>query len=1043
VTRAAIVETLAKDFHADAEIVRGVLEMLDAGLSATYVGHFRRGDSKLTESVVRRLQRRREELEELDRRRGTILRMLTGASAEDADAVDDGSYPEIRACMDRFELEDLFLPHRRPEPEVQLALDRGLGELADRIVAPSPKARPESDRAVADDDDDDDADDADDANDVGTADGKDQGIAGNAPEAGRAQAAADAAAASDAGTSASADEDAGAREAVGASAEGHEAGDAQGARDDQASADPQGSDAIRAGDAQGSGGEQHDADAAGSDDAQGSGEALSSDEPQGSEDAPPADGAGEPNANGGAPGGKRPRRRRSKSASAPAPLLAELPGLKESVEVTPGLARLCREFVSPDRGVHTEEEALAGALRILSDRLGRDSALRRAVRKALRKHAVLTVRASGDEGRMQRHKALLKMREPIRQLQSRKLLRLRQAQKDRAITTTLHLDPKHVLPRVKRALGTRIDPEFEPLVEHVAAQALVRRLLPMIEADVRLELKERADEEALRFLSQHLRQILLSPVAGRRSVAGVATNAKQDWILALLDEDGNPASGEVKIETKDKDETQIAEELGNALRDTGVRALAVASGKGSTAELSRLRRCVELLGADAAVFLVNEAGLAGYANSELARKELPDHSVPARTAISIGRRYQDLMLELLKVDPRNLGLGMESGLVSKANLRRSLQETVESAVALVGCDVNEASANLLRHIPGLDAQTAGKIVARRAEEPFRSRDELRESGILTEAQWVSAIAYLRVHGSPEPLDRTSLHPDQYADARRMIEAVGGDVEQMLGARGATKGLRRVDFGIDETSWRDLVRELSFPGRDPRLRLFPPALLPADVDPATLAKDQVVEGIVTNLTSFGAFVDLGIPREGLIHISEASNRYVRDAREVLAIGQVVRARVLDPTGQRITLSLKQVPAFEKRRPQRGGGGGGGRRRERDREREGSAQTWPELNRTVRAAQTRRDGLAGSGKGRGEGRGKSRGAGAGAGAGGGGPRRGGGGGGPGARRGRGYPKDEYDADAVRRAGSTAVKYNPFAAFFDERKGDGDESEPESGE
>jgi uncharacterized protein len=970
VTRAAIVETLAKDFSSDAETVRGVLEMLDAGLSATYVGRFRRGDSGLTEFVVRRLHRRREELQELDRRRGTILRMLAGPGAkvdEEIEFEGDGDFPEIRRCMDRFDLEDLFLPHRRPEPEVQLALDRGLGELADRIVAPSPNARPQ--------------------------------------------------AADDAGG----DED-----ADGAEADEHGQGEAPDEHDEH---------------------EEHGEHAEHEEHAEHGERAEPADEAEREAQDPPAEhengaeGDAAPEAEAPASGGKRPRRRRSKSTPAPPALTAEIPGLKEAVEVTPGLARLCREFVSPDRGVHTEEEALAGALRILSDRLGRDPMLRRAVRKALRKHAVLTVRASGDESRISRHKALLKTHEPIRQLQSKKLLRLRQAQKDRAVTTTLHLDPKHILPRVKKALGTRIDPEFQSVVDHVAAQALAHRLLPMIEADVRLELKERADEEALRFLAQHLRQVLLSPVGGHRPVAGISTNAKQDWILALVDADGNPTTGEIKIEAREKNEVQLAEELGNALRDTGVRALAVASGKGSLAQIARLRQCVTLLGADAHVFVVNEAGLGNYANSEHARKELPDHTVPARSAISIARRFQDLLLELLKVDPRHLGLGMESGLVSKANLKRTLDETVESAVAMVGCDVNQAPINLLRHLPGLDLETAKKIAARRDERPFASRDDLRESGVLSEAQWVSSVACLRVYGSPEPLDRTSLHPDQYAHAQRLIEAAGGNVEDVLGARGATKGLRRIDFQIDDTTWRDLVRELSFPGRDPRMRLFPPALLAADTDPATLAKGQVLEGIVTNVSSFGAFVDLGIARDGLIHVSEASNRYVRDAREVLTIGQVVRVRMLEAGGPRIMLSLKQVPAFEKRRPPQrsggsSGGGGGSRRREREGEGDGPRPDWSQVTRNVRAAQSRRDGLAGAGKGRGEGgRGKGRrdsggGSSGGGGGAGGGPRRGGNG--PGRRDGRGgFPKDDYDADAVRKAGKTAVKYNPFAAFFDKGK------------
>lgn len=934
-TRAAIVETLSKDFSADAEAIRSVLEMLDAGLTATYIGRFRRGDTRLTESVVRRLERRREELVELDRRRGTILRMLSGRGDKDETPEDDGSFPEIRGCMDRFEMEDLFLPYRRPEPEVQLALDRGLGELADRIVAPSPRARKQAAEEHADPDE----------------------------------------------------------------AEEH----------------------VLHGGAATHGAEEVHHDHHQTEAADDSALELAQEEA--------VDGASENEGEGEEEGHDH---REHDRGTEHQPVLAELTLLKETIEVTPGLARLCAEYVNPDRGVHTEEEALTGALRILSDRLGRDPGLRRAVRKALRKQGILTVRGTGDDSRLQRHRALLKTKEPLRQLQSRKLLRLRQAQKDRAITTTIHLDPALILPRVRKTLGSAIDPEFAPAVDAVCVQALTRRLVPMIEADIRLELKERADEEALRFLSHHLRQILLTPVAGRRAVAGLATSAKQDWIIVLLDPDGNPTGPEVKLETRDKEDAVLAQELGAALSGHDLRAIAVGNGKGSLAQVPRLRACLRLIGLELSVFIVNEAGLTSYANSELARKELEGHGVPARMAISLGRRFQDLLLEILKVDPRNLGLGMEAGLVSKANLRRALQETVESACAFVGCDVNTAPVNFLRRLPGLDAEAAQRVAERRATTPFQTREELRASGVLTEAQWVSAAAFLRVTDSPEPLDRTNLHPDQYPLARRLAESSGGNLEDTLGARGATKGLRRADFDIDETTWRDLVRELSFPGRDPRLRLFPPILLPADTDVATLQPGQVLEGIVTNLTSFGAFVDLGIPKEGLVHISETSNRYVRDAREALSIGQVVRARLLDANGQRITLSLKDVPELERKRPQRTGGGGRRRERpEREGEREGAAGSadWAALQRTVRAAQTRRDGLAGSGagkRGRGKG-GRKEGSGGSGGPSSGGPRRDG-------RRGGGaggFREEEYDVDAVRKAQSTSIRYNPFAAFFEKPK------------
>ncbi|MCZ6597630.1 MAG: S1 RNA-binding domain-containing protein [Planctomycetota bacterium] len=910
-TRAAIVETIAKRFSIDADRVHNVIEMLDAGLSAPYIGRVRRSETEeCSESSIRRIDRMRSEFEELDRRRGTILRMLEGSREGGAAAAGGTATPdslaEIRDCMDRFELEDLFLPHRRPEPEVQLALDRGLNGLADRLVAAVPKSRRPD--APAD-----------------------------APES---------------------------------------------AKEDEPEVEESRTDEPPA----------PEADAA-----------AATPEAEAAAAGPKAAAAGpEPS-----PGAKNP----------PA-ITADLPGMRGRFAISPQLARLCSDFVNPDKGVHTEAEALAGAMRILSDRLGRNPRLRSTLRRLMRKHGVLTARATGDESKLSRHRSLLKSKDSLRQLQGRKLLAIRQAQKDRAVNTVITLDPAVAMPKMRAALGRHTDPDFGGVLDAVAEQAFHQRLVPMIEADIRLELKERGDEEALRFLSQHLRQILLTPPAGRRPVAGLSVNAKRDWIIVVLDGDSNPVSGEIKIETQDKDDATLAEALGAALRGTDVRSIAIGHGKSSRIEAARIRECIRLLDAPGDVLLVNEAGLGNYANSEQARSELPDFTVPARMAISLGRRFQDPLAEFLKVDARHLSLGMEQGLVSKANLRRILNETLESCVAHVGADVNTAPLVFLRRLPGLDYETAKKIIERRVERPFQSREELRADGLLTEAQWTSCIAFLRVPNSSEPLDRASLHPEQYPLARRVIESAGGSVEDALGQRGATRGLRRSDFEIDEATWRDLMREISHPGRDPRPRLYFPQLLPPNTDPASLEVGDVVEGIVSNVASFGAFVDLGIPRDGLIHISEASSRYVRDARELLSIGQMVRARVLDLSGQRVALSLKNVPERERLRD-RGGPSGPQRRRQQQRrpgEGEGGAESWPGSS-VVRAAQSRRDGLVAGSKGEGR-RGSSRGQGGGR------SRTGG--------RGRAAARsrdDHYDSEAVRKAENQAVSFNPFASFFKE--------------
>jgi uncharacterized protein len=560
----------------------------------------------------------------------------------------------------------------------------------------------------------------------------------------------------------------------------------------------------------------------------------------------------------------------------------------------------------------------------------------------------------------------------------------------------------------------------------------------MVEQDVRLELKERADQEALRFLSQHLRQVLLAPPLWNHAVAGLDVNAKGDWTIVLLDPEGKVVGPETKIETGEKTAEQLGAELGALLMPARTHHVAVGHGKGPRAAAIKIRAAMKAANLDAGVMLVNESGLSSYANSELARNELPDAAVPARMAISLGRRLQDPLSELLKVDPRHLGLGHEQSLVSKANAKRVFSETIESCVAHVGCDPNFASELFLSHLPGLDRDTAKRLVARRAEKKFESREELKGEGLLTEAQWVGAIAFMRVYGSKEPFDASNLHPEQYDLSRQLLTATGASVEQAYGRPGATRGLRRVDFQLDEFTWRDLMRELAFPGRDPRPRLYGPALLEPDTDPVRLVKDRVVEGLVSNVTSFGAFVDIGLPNDAMVHISEVSDRYVRDARELLSIGQVVRARIVEPSGARLGLSLKNVPApvREPRPPRergprrdgegRGGEGGdragrGGRRGGRDR---GERESHQPAN--VRAATTRRDGIGARSSG-----------GFGRGGGGGGGQRGGPGrpgGGRGGKRdgdfGDRAERDEY-VRLAESALSKKPKFNPFATFFKDKK------------
>ncbi len=971
---AAIVETLAKELSVGKEHAQRVFELLQAGHKAPYIARYRRAEiGAFTDGSIRRFARRLKQFEELDKRRASLLRSVQEQLK--GEPVPTELTEAVFACTDRFELEDQFLPHRRPEPEVQLAIDRGLAPLADALVASPPRGTPALEAEEA---------------------------SGSAPGPGTA------------------------------SAQAEDSGQATAEPTPEAPAEPHAPEGA-------------DEPASAEFEAEMGAETAASQAQTAEGEPDPGTAAPEPGAEADSNAAAGERENASERAHpSPDPLHARPVFHPAHIDLSPQLARLCSEYVNTDRGVHTEQQALEGAMRILSDRLGRNPQLRTLLRRLLRKHGRVGVRALVEEGRLGRNRSLLRVNVPLRQLQGHRLIALRQAQAQRQIALVLTVDERVVMPQVRAALGRRIHPAYASVADEVARQALHLRLLPMIEDDVRNELRERADEEAIRLVAQHLRQILLTPPAGPRPTAGVHVDAKGDWLIFVVDADGQPQGSELKLEASTLALPELAQKLNEAMRGTGVNTLAVSCDKSVRPGLLKLRAALDLLQVEAVVVPVNDAGLASYANSEQARAELGAFSVPAREAIGLARRYQDPLLEFLKVEPRNLGLGREQAVISKAALRRVVHDTLESCVAHVGCDLNHAPVHFLRHVPGLNFELAKKLVERRAQRPFGSREELRTENLLDDLAWVDSIGFLCVRDSSEPLDATALHPEQYDLARRVILQGGASVEESLGQRDVARGLRRGDFDVDEGTWRELVREVAHPGRDPRPRQFFPRLLPSETDPKSLQKDQVVEGVVSNVASFGAFVDLGPEKDAMVHVSEISSHYVRDARVLLSIGQVVRARVLDASGPRAELSLKNVPDFRRgpagpRRAERGpreeGAVAGAEPSTERRERSGrrgprrnaeGGETWTDFQPVLRGARTRRDGLVtGSG-----GEGKKRGGG------GRGAREGGSvGGGPGRSaggRGRtGGGREEYDADAVRRASRPTGTYNPFAGFFKEKK------------
>ena len=970
--RERIVKALSKEHSLKPEAVEAVLGHLDRGLCAPVVGRVHRASTgAVHEAVVRKLAQRRAELEELDRRRAKIVDAIRAAGPEHA-----GLLSVATTRTDRAELEDLLLPLRNPEPEVQLALDRGLGELAARLVA-------RVDRPA-------------DAPKVG------EGLGRETPAAEAMQTATrtETSPTTESPASAGAETASATAEQAASDAPSPESSTSEAPAPEPA---PESSATVEAAQVEPTPTE--------------SAAAETTDAPTPAATAPPVDAPTAPapvEAAAAAPSAPSP------SPASPAPSPAPAPQVERVVALNQELSRVCSEFVRPDRDVHTEMQALEGAMRILSDRLGRSPKVRRTVRDVLRKQGLVHVYPGTNEGRSGRYKALFSKPHPVRNLQGQKLISLRQGLKERALSVVVRVDPGKILPRVRRELASTNAPEFDGVLDEIARRALERRLLPMIEEDVRLEVKEHAEEEAKRNLTAQLRHTLLAPMLGPRTAAGIEVDAKGDWTIAIVDESGGVIEPDKKVETGDKDLHDVASALADVMRPSNARWIAMSPAKSARPALLKVREAVRLLGIDATVTIVGDGGLSAYANGEPGRQELPELSVQARTAVSLARRLQDPMAEILKLDSRHFGLGFEQSLLTKAALRRLIEDTIESCVTAVGVTFPDATVEQLARIPGIDAELAAKLVAARDQGAIESRAQLAHIGLLDEVQYANAVAFLRFPGSPEPLDRSALHPDQYELARSVLAATGRPAGDVYGRAGAGKGLDRSAFGVDEFTWRDLLRELSFPGRDLRPRLHPLQLLPADTDPASIDRDTVLEGIVTGVTNFGAFVDIGLEREASLHVSAISDRFLRDAREHLSVGQMVRVKLAEAKGPRLAVTMRAVPARERHRGPRGEGGrgprrGGGRGQQRE-------SGWTKPQKNARVASHRRDGVPGL-----EGGGRR------GGPGGGFPSKRGGPGG-GRRGGRGRDREDVGHGPVPKSGVPSSGYNnPLKDFFKKRDGD----------
>ena len=594
-----------------------------------------------------------------------------------------------------------------------------------------------------------------------------------------------------------------------------------------------------------------------------------------------------------------------------------------------GAAREARRFVDAAAEVPDVEAALQGARDILAERVAEDAPLRTRVRALLgRKGTVYARVARGkkDDPAAPRFRDYFDHREPASRIPSHRMLAIRRGEAEGVLAWEIEGPEEEVRAEAARvALGRR---PARGQLSQVAEDAAGRLLLPSIAAELATELKERADREAIRVFGENLEQLLLQPPAGPRTVVGLdpgfrtgvkvavvsATGAVVATDTLYLHQEDRFAAGVRGLVERHRPEF-VAIGNGTASRETegavrgALRQMEKAPGAGSgTASAAA--------GPDTAaslptVVLVNEAGASVYSASDVARAELPELDVSIRGAVSIARRLQDPLAELVKIDPRSIGVGQYQHDVHQPSLRDRLDETVTLCVNRVGVELNTASAPLLSYVAGIGPTLAKRIVETRdGKGGLRSRKELMEVPRLGAKAFEQAAGFLRIRDGKHPLDNTAVHPERYTLVERMARDVGVSLAELVGNEAALERLagrlesyRSDDVGLP--TLQDILDELRRPGRDPRETFEPPAFRDDVREMKDLQKGMALEGVVTNVVAFGAFVDIGVHQDGLVHISQLADRFVKDPGEVVKVGQRVRVKVVsvDLQRKRIALTMK--------------------------------------------------------------------------------------------------------------------------------------------
>jgi len=584
-------------------------------------------------------------------------------------------------------------------------------------------------------------------------------------------------------------------------------------------------------------------------------------------------------------------------------------------------------FAKPEKAVHSVEEALEGARHILAERISVDRDARTLVREhMMNSGAIAAYPTKNCEGKHTKYEAYYEFREPIDKIPSHRFLAVHRGVKEGFLRMELAVDDVLLQASLLAACLKSEDSPFAAQMKRTVEDAYNRLLRPAIENEVIGIARERADEEAIRVFRENAQNLLLSAPAGAIRIIGVDPGMRTGCKLAVVDSTGAFLESATIYPTPPQNDVENAETVLLALMEKyDAKSVAIGNGTGSREAARFVKQALGKINSRGAfLVLVNEAGASVYSASKIAREEFPDLDVTVRGAISIARRLQDPLAELVKIEPRHVGVGQYQHDVNQKALREGLHRTVEYCVNNVGVDLNTASVPLLRYVSGIQTDTASNIVAFRTKAGgFKSRTQLMDVNGVGPRVFEQCAGFLRVSNGENPLDATGIHPEAYPVVERIAEVIGTPLPDLIRN---SDGLADLDLSAFQTevigsiTLDDIRHELMKPGRDPRTEFRVPKFLEGVDSVQDLEEGMEIEGVVTNVTDFGAFVDVGVHQDGLVHLSELANRFVRDPRDIVKVGEIVKVKVIkvDKDQPRISLSIKALlppPEAKPPRPRR--------------------------------------------------------------------------------------------------------------------------------